>query len=464
MIKIKRPIIILFLIVMLAGLAFPIEAKALAEWPTSVPVESVSAVVMDYDTGTIAYDKNSREKQYPASITKIMTALLAIENSKLDEKVEFSRNAVYSIEPGSSSISRDQGEILTMEETIYALMLESANECANAIAEHVAGSIDKFADMMNKRAKELGCVNTHFSNANGLHDDNHYTCAYDMALIARAAYSNPTFALIAGTKRYVIPPTNKHEEPTILNNHHGMLNYYRTNRFLYQYCVGGKTGFTSMAQGTLVTYAKKDGMTIITVTMRAPGSGNYLDTRALMDYYFSKMKSVKIDQLRRYVPNAVPESISSLTDGEEIPYELDENASAFIPVSADPGDLVVSGDSASKEADEGKIGSISFEYGSRTVGGGDIVGREMEGYPFRVRLGESQEENGGSGYIVINMGLVILIIIGILVGGVLAVIGLIRTNAAFATYMRRRVESSRDPHKNMRRIRRRRSVRRRRRP
>ena len=173
---------------------------------------------MEASTGTILYSKAIDEQHYPASITKIMTVLLALENCEMDEEVTFSHNAVYSIDYGSSSIARDEDEVLTVEECLYAIMLESANECANAIAEHISGSTEAFADLMNQRAAELGCTNTHFVNPSGLPNEEHYTSAHDMALITRAAVSHEEFRKISGTSRYVLRATNKKSEELLMNN------------------------------------------------------------------------------------------------------------------------------------------------------------------------------------------------------------------------------------------------------
>ena len=185
-------------------------AKAADTWPdaSDVDIETPSAIVMEYSTGTVLYEKDADEELYPASITKIMTALVAIENSNLDDVVTFSKESIYNTE--GSSIARDVGEEMTMEQCLYGMMLASANECAYAIGEYVAGDVDSFVDMMNEKAQELGCESTHFNNTNGLPDEEHYTTAYDMALIARAAYQNETFRIICGTSRYNIPSTNKH--------------------------------------------------------------------------------------------------------------------------------------------------------------------------------------------------------------------------------------------------------------
>ena len=443
-----------------AGTVFDINSNTLiakaegeyaseVSWPQGPEIESMSGVVMDFETGTVAYEKCSTDAHYPASITKIMTALVALENSSLDEIVVFSKNAVYSIEPGSSSIARDVDEELTMEQCLYGLLLESANECGNAIAEHVGGDTATFVQMMNDKAKELGCVNTHFANPHGLHDSNHYTCAYDMALIARAAYANPTFAIITGSKNYTIPPTNKHEEETMLNNHHAMLNYYRTNEFIYEGCVGGKTGYTSDALGTLVTYAKRNGSTLICVVMCVPASGNYRDTGTLFDYYFNNMQSIRVGDIGKDFNSALGSGASTLLRGDEVPFEVDENATVYVPVGADFNNIQAEFVAAPK--DSGEIGSMRFTYGERQVGTANILGREIETYPFL--------NTGSDKYIRINLGKTVLwtlLIIAVVFVLTRAFMG-VSTGIAVASRKRR---ENKDPHKNMRIIKRRRRKRR----
>lgn len=430
--------------------------EAASTWPGGPAIESLSGVVMDFDTGTICYEKDTTTARYPASITKIMTALVALENSSLDEVVTFSQYAVYSIEKGSSSISRDIGEEMTMEQCIYGLMLESANECGNAIAEHVGGDVEGFVNMMNEKAAELGCVNTHFTNPHGLHDENHYTCAYDMALIARAAYENPTFALITGSKRYTIPPTNKHDTETPLNNHHAMLNYYRTNQYLYEYCVGGKTGYTSDALGTLVTYAKKDDMTLIAVTMCGSGSTHYTDTRTLFDYYFANMQNIKIGDLGGDMSNMLGDSISMLENDNEIPFEVDLKATVFLPIGADLTNL--KWEFTQDNSGDYELGAIQYSYGNKNVGLAKIISKDVEKYPFMNSAGEQESEEQPQ-YLVVNAAKIVLISIGVLILLAFAIYTFFKTNNAVAVARRKRIEN-RDPHKNYRRINRRRRNRR----
>ena len=271
-----------------------VDVKAADYWPDAPETLSPSVILMEESTGTILYEKNMDEAHYPASITKIMTTLLALENGNLSDMVTFSDDAINNTE--GSGIARDYGEQMTLEQCLYGVMLESANECAYAVAEHVGGTVENFVDMMNAKAKELGCTNTHFANPHGLQDENHYTTAHDMALIAQAAYQNETFRIIIGTKMYTIPPTNKHAEETVLRNHHDMLcTYHNANRkYLYPYCVGGKTGYTATANSTLVTYAEKDGMTLICVVMNTQSPNQFIDTVNLFDYAFDNFQVLNV--------------------------------------------------------------------------------------------------------------------------------------------------------------------------
>ena len=216
-----------FLAVCTVLLMLPLSVRADEYWPDGVKTQSKSAIVMEVNTGTVLYEKKSHDKHYPASITKIMTVLLAIENCDMDEVVTFSADAVFKNEGDTSHIARNLGEKLTMEQCLYAVMLESANECAYAVAEHVGqklgGDYRTFIDRMNKRAKELGCTDTHFNNCNGLPDEDHWVSAYDMALISAEAYKNETFRMIAGSPSYTLPKTNKCKAEYPCHNHHKMI-------------------------------------------------------------------------------------------------------------------------------------------------------------------------------------------------------------------------------------------------
>ena len=275
----------------------PIQTDATNGWPAGPAVYSESAIVMDANTGTVLYAKNINDQKYPASITKIMTALVAIENSKPNERVIFSDNAIWGIERNSSHIGIRIGENLSMEECLYGMMLASANEVCIAVAEHIGGDVPTFVEMMNKKAAELGCTGTHFSNPNGLPDENHYTTAADMALISREAFKNELFREITRTKAYKIGWTNLTGEDRWLGNHHKML--WDNNSNYYESCVGGKTGYTDVALNTLVTYATRDEKDLLCVSMRTAGQRIYSDTAAMLDYGFQSFQNVTLPNTKK---------------------------------------------------------------------------------------------------------------------------------------------------------------------
>lgn len=260
------------------------DTDSIEGWPQGPKIEGESAILVDMVTGAVLYSKNADKVQYPASITKIMTSLLAAEHLNMKDKIVMSQSAAYGITiSDSSSIYADTGEEFTTEQAMMAVMLQSANEMTLALAEETSGSVKKFVELMNLKAKQLGCTGTHFNNPNGLPDELHYTTASDMAKIARAAWYNPTFRKYATTTYYEIPPTNKFAETRYLLNHHKMM---KGNTYAYEGVMGGKTGYTDAAGNTLVTYAKRGNMRLVSVVMKSI-NGAYADTAALLDYGFN---------------------------------------------------------------------------------------------------------------------------------------------------------------------------------
>ena len=392
-----------------------VDVKAADYWPDAPETLSPSVILMEESTGTILYEKNSDEAHYPASITKIMTTLLALENGNLSDMVTFSDDAINNTE--GSGIARDYGEQMTLEQCLYGVMLESANECAYAVAEHVGGTVENFVDMMNAKAKELGCTNTHFANPHGLQDENHYTTAHDMALIAQAAYQNETFRIIIGTKMYTIPPTNKHAEETVLRNHHDMLcTYHNANRkYLYPYCVGGKTGYTATANSTLVTYAEKDGMTLICVVMNTQSPNQFIDTVNLFDYAFDNFQVLNVAE------NDTDYSAETTVDNGNLnniePFvELDKDAVIVLPKTAEFSDT--SSSVEYNDSDPEIAGSITYTYAGRNVGKADIktTGVVVEGYAFDNESTEEEEQEAVSTVQVRPIVVVLLIVAVILLG------------------------------------------------
>ena len=256
-----------------------------AQTLTEPEIQAEGAVVIDAASGTILYGKNEKNRFYPASITKLMTALLVLERCGLDDTVTFSKTATTNLEAGAVSLKLTEGDKLTVRQCLYALLLKSANEVANGLAEHVSGSISGFADLMNQRAASLGCTGTHFTNPHGLNDVNHYTTPYDMALISRAAFQNQTLCKIDTTLSYDLPATKNAAARTITMGHKMM---YPTDSRYYEGIIGGKTGYTSKAGNTLVTGVERNGVRLIAVVMKST-STHYQDTKALLDYGFAKM-------------------------------------------------------------------------------------------------------------------------------------------------------------------------------
>ena len=264
----------------------PVQAAEFpSSWPQAPEIAEETGILMEATTGQVLFDKEMDEIRYPASTTKIMTALLILENVKdLSQTVTFTDLITPDLAPGNSTINVQIGEQLTVEECLYGIMLASANEVCTQMAVYVAGSVENFVSMMNKRAAELGCENTHFVNANGLPDPNHYTTAHDLARILAAAIQNEDFCRISGSASYTIPPTNMTPYSRNLENSNALI---KEGEYHYEGVIAGKTGHTEAAKNTLVTAASRDGMTLVCVVLRSDGENRFIDTVSLFDYGFN---------------------------------------------------------------------------------------------------------------------------------------------------------------------------------
>lgn len=252
-------------------------------------IASEGAVLMDADSGEILYEKNASKRYYPASITKMMTALVVIENSGLDDTVVFSKSATTNLESGAVNLKVSAGDKISVRDCLYGLLLKSANEVANGLAEHTGGSTGGFASMMNSKAKALGCTNTNFVNPSGLNNNSHYTTARDMAIIAQACFNNASFRKINQTESYTFPAVKNCGSKVITVGHKMMR---KSDSRYYEGIIGGKTGYTKKAGHTLVTGAQRDGKRLIVVILKS-SSTHYEDTKKLLDYGFSKKTSSK---------------------------------------------------------------------------------------------------------------------------------------------------------------------------
>lgn len=308
-----------------------IQSNNIPGWPEGPKVMAETAIVMDMDTEEILYAKGIDEKRAPASTTKILTAMLAIEKVPFETQITFT-DEVNNIEAGSTHIGIKPGETLTMKDCAYAILLASANEVSSGVAEYIGTTVPAFVDMMNQRAKELGCTNTHFVNANGLYDENHYTTARDLAIIAKAAFQNETFREVVKTPYYIVPKTNITDEERWLNNHHKMI---LQGSEYYEGCLGGKTGYTEKAGNTLVTYAERNGRKLVCALLADVNVvAQYTDTKALLDYGFDSFQRLdttavslspaKSDKLGKQLEEKGLLSTALETTSISVPKELTE--------------------------------------------------------------------------------------------------------------------------------------------
>lgn len=336
----------------------------------SLELVSEGSILMEASTGAILYSKNAEQEYYPASITKVMTTLVAVENSNLTDKLTYSADTLNAVEQGSSRVGVIADETMTVEDALYGVMLLSGNDTAAGVAEHIGGSIENFVDMMNAKAKELGCTNTNFKNPHGLPDEEHYTCAKDMALIVKAAVENPDFCKIASAINYTIPKTNK-SEARELWNHHKML--LPASEYHYDGVAEGKTGYTTVAWNTLVTTAEKDGMKLIAVNLKCQGAAAaYNDTKKLFNYGFENYNVIK--PLKNLTLKSLAEasdiSIGEISNLEELSPAYNQDYSILAPAEITADDISIRLTNDGQE--QGVWGSIHFAYGDNEIGTANI--------------------------------------------------------------------------------------------
>lgn len=275
--------------------SLPVQSNSYENWPYGPALGAESAILMEANTGAILYAKNIDEKLYPASTTKILTTLIAAETCDMNEIVEFSEKAIHSIDwRNDSNMGIKVGNKITMEQTLYGILVGSANEAAYAVGEHISGSIEEFSKVMNEKAKELGCKNSNFVNPSGIFNENHYTTAYDLATIARAFFKNELLCKMSGTASYQVPQTATQPNAEMIV--HSKNKLITTKKYAYEGFVGSKTGYTDDARQTLVSCAKKDGLTLICVIMKEESPNQFADTIALFDYGFSNFKAFNISE------------------------------------------------------------------------------------------------------------------------------------------------------------------------
>ena len=297
---IKKFCVCLFILLSLNIIVIP---KVSADLESIPNISSPSAILMDLKSGTILYEKNIDKKMYPASLTKVMTAIIVLENCDLNEVATVSYDAVMSISYGYVTANLQIGEELTVEQLLYVLMVGSSNDAAIVLAEHVAGSVEEFSKLMNEKAKEIGCTSTNFVNPNGAHDENHYSTSHDLALIAKYAMKNEMFRTLVSTTSYRLPKTNKYnKEDRLFTTTNALLmvnNNTNADNYYYKYATGIKTGFTTPAKNCLIASANKENLELLTVVLGAGQndkglSERYIDTINLFEYGYDNYTLMEV--------------------------------------------------------------------------------------------------------------------------------------------------------------------------
>lgn len=375
----------------------------------SLSINSGACILVENSTDKIIYEKNSKEKMYPASTTKVMTALLALENCKLNDTTIVSRSAIKSISPEYATVYLNEGEELSIEQLLNILLIPSGNIAGNILAEHISGSYDKFVNLMNNRAKELGCVNTHFTNSYGLHDDNHYSCAYDLYLIAKEAMKYDTFRNIVNKTSYKLAPTNKYlKDDRTFYTTNDLIKpnaSKRSDNYYYADAIGIKTGYTSQAKDCLIAAAYKDGLEFITVTLKGGKnsqgiSDRYTDTKKLFDFAYNNYYLKTLHEA-----NSIFKQIT-VKNGTSETKNLDLIIKDKITALVDK-DSLYSTISPTTDIDEKNI--------EAPISKGDILGHityNIDGIKYESEIIASHDvKQSFVLYIIISIGMIILIIL-----------------------------------------------------
>lgn len=356
--------------------------------PDNITTNSPSVLLVDANTGKILYSKNAFKRMYPASTTKLMTAILTLENCNLDDIVTVSHNAIFSIPVGYSHASLQEGEKLTVDQLLHVLLIPSANDAAVALAEHIAGSVENFAEMMNNKAKELGCLDTHFVNPNGIHNENHYSTAYDLSLIGRYAMKFNDIMEIAKISQYSLPKTNKYSKTDrIFNATNALIDEYET--YYYEYATGLKTGYTDKAGSCIVSTAEKNGINLLEVVLGSESvSDRYKDCIKLFDYGFENYSYKNLVSANAIIDtieiNGATNETKSLNviAKNDIDVLLKNNTDAY---NLDPT-ININSNLSAPISQNAVIGSISYEIDGETYSTDLIAEHSVEASNFETIL------------------------------------------------------------------------------
>ena len=372
-------------------------AFAKPDWPLDTGCQSEAGIVMDLDSGAVLFAQNIHVQEYPASITKLLTALVVVENASMDEQVTFSHDAVYNVESGSGNkLQLEEGDVLSVKDCLYVMLLQSSNQAANALAEHVGGSREAFADMMNEKAASLGCRESHFVNPSGLNDPEQLTSAYDMAQIGAAVFGNPTLLEICSTTSATLPPTiNNPNGRTYSMEHKLVVTGDSSDENYYPSAVAGKTGYTSLAGQPLVTYAEQDGRRQVAVTLKSTQRTHYSDTKTILDFGFARFKNVSVAENETdYVTGEEPVTIGDETYSPSDLY-LDEKAVVTLPNDAkfSDADKYLQTEIPASHP-EGAVARIIYTYNDRQIGVAWVYSTKAASAPVSAEDGTDNETAG----------------------------------------------------------------------
>lgn len=350
---------------------FTMTAYAKPEWPRDTGIQAEAGALMDVDSGTLIFGQNSHAAYPPASITKLLTALVVLENVEdLSETVTFTESAMMSVEADSGNkLSLEIGDTMTVEDALYALLLQSVNQSANALAEHVAGSISAFADMMNEKLEELGCQDSHFENPSGLNGDTQNVSAYDMCLIASAAFDNEKLLEISSSTKHKIGALKNHPDGISVSQEHRLVITEDPNsEFYYPEAVAGKTGYLLKAGNTLVTYAEKDGRRQVSVILKGSPRQYFLDGKELLRFGFDAFYNVNIaENETSYVSGETPVTFGDVSY-EPSELMIEEDREITLPDGAGFADAEMSLIDMPADHPENAVGLLQYTYNERKIG------------------------------------------------------------------------------------------------
>lgn len=369
-----------FVSFLLACQLFVLTAYGKPDWPRDTGVQAEAGIVVDMDSGAVLFGQNIHLPYPPASITKLLTALVVLEHCQLDETVEFSETAVNSVESDSGNkLGSVAGDRLSVEDCLYGMLLESSNQAANALAEHTAGSIPDFVEMMNEKIAQLGCTESHFDNPSGLNGDTQYVSAYDMAIIARAAFSNEELLTISSTLSRKLAGTANYPGGITVENENRLIK--PDDELYYPSAKAGKTGYLIAAGNTLVTYGEENGRRLVSVILKGQPRQYFIDARTLMEFGFRDFKNIApAESEGRYVTG---EEVLHLDRGDFACQDLmiDPAAVITLPNGASLEDADVTLDALPAEYSERAVGQLTYTYNDRVIGTAFLLAKDGVALP-----------------------------------------------------------------------------------